>query len=270
MLKQVHFLFLIVSLIAVGCSEYNRVLKSSDLDYKYEKAIEYYEDGKCYQSLPILEELISLTRGTNRAEDVYYYHAKSHFCTRDYYLANYYLSNFTKNFSYSERSEECAFLAAMCSYYLSPQFSLDQTETTLAINELQLFLDRYPTSELRDSCETMIDELNAKLERKSYEVAKLYAKTENHQSAVIALDYALRDFPNSTYREEMMWLMVRSSFLYADQSVEEKKLERFNDCIEQYLNFVAYFPESKYLRQAENYFEKSRKEVERLKEQEDL
>ncbi len=263
-------IFLLSTAVIAGCSEYNKVLKSSDLDYKYEKAVEFYEDEKCYQALPVLEELISLTRGTNRAEDVYYYHARSHYCVEDYYLANYYLTNFTKNFSYSARAEECQFLAAMCSYHLSPKYSLDQTETSLAINELQLFLDRYPASELRDSCETMIDELNAKLERKSYEVAKLYAKTERYKSAAIALEYALRDFPNSVYREEMMFLMIKSSYLYADQSVEEKKLERFNDCIEHYLNFVAYFPESKFLRQAENYLEKSEREVARLKAENNL
>lgn len=263
-------LFLSVAIVLFGCSEYNKVLKSSDLDYKIEKAIEYYNDGKCYQALPILEELIGLVRGTQLAEDVYYYHAKSNYCVGDYYLANYYFSNFTKNFSFSERAEECQFLAAMCSYNLSPKFSLDQTDSKVAINELQLFIDRYPGSTLRDSCEKMIGNLNRKLERKSFEVAQLYVKTENFKSAILALQYAMEDFPDSPYREEMMFQLVKSSYLYADQSIEKKKLERFNDCIEHYLNFVALFPESNQRKDAERYYNNSRKETKRLQKLSDL
>ncbi|MCH2198671.1 MAG: outer membrane protein assembly factor BamD [Flavobacteriales bacterium] len=264
-MKRILLAFSVLALVLSSCGEYNKVLKSTDVDYKLEKAIEYFDDGRCYQSIPIFEELIGLTRGTQKAEDVYYYHARAHYCVEDYYLANYYLSNFTKTFSYSERAEECQFLAAMCSYNLSPEFSLDQTDTKLAINEMQLFLDKYPGSTLRDSCTTMIDQLNAKLERKNFEVAKLYVKTENFKSAVLVLDYALRDYPNTKYREEMMYMLVKSSYLLAAQSIEEKKMDRFADCVNHYLNFVAYFPESGYLREAENYFDDSQKEIERLK-----
>ncbi len=250
--------------VMVGCSDYNKVLKSTDLDFKLKRAIEYYEDERCYQALPVFEELIALTRGTQRAEQVYYYHAKSHYCAGDYYMANYYFTNFTKNFAFSAYAEECQFLAALCSYRLSPNFSLDQTDTKLALTELQLFMDRYPSSTLRDSCNSMITELNSKLELKSFEIAQLYVKTESYKSAVVALRNALKDYPNSIYREEMMFLMVKSSYLYATRSVEEKKLERFNEAIEHYFNFVAYFPVSPRLKEAEPFYEASRKELERL------
>lgn len=269
-MRALLYLFPLFIALSLGCGEYNKVLKSTDIEYKYEKAIEYYEDGKCYQALPILEELIGLVRGTQRAENVYYYHALSHYCVEDFYLANYYLTNFTKNYSYSERAEECQFLAAMCSYQLSPNYSLDQTDTKLAINEMQLFLDKYPSSSLRDSCSNMIGELNRKLERKNYEVALLYVKTEDYRSALVALENALKDFSGSPYREDMMFQLVRSSYLYADQSVQAKKLERYNDCIEHYLNFVALFPESENRKPAEKLYDNSRKEVERLTKSSDI
>jgi outer membrane protein assembly factor BamD len=258
------FLFITVVLLS-ACSEYNKVLKSSDLDYKLTKAIEYLEEERCYQALPIFEELIALTRGSQRAEKVYYYHAKSHYCGKDYYMANYYFNNFIKNYSFSEHAEECQFLAAKCSYNLSPNYSLDQTDTKLALTELQLFIDKYPNSSLRDSCQNMMTTLNQKLEKKSYEIAKLYVKTERYNSAAIALRNAVKDFPASPYREEMMFLMVKSSYLYASKSVIDKKTERFTEAIDHYFNFVAYFPESKWLKQAESYYESSRKELERLK-----
>lgn len=259
------FIVTVIALVAASCGEYNKVLKSDDLDYKMEKAIEYYEEGRCYSALPVFEELIALTRGTQRAEQVYYYHAKSHYCGGDYYLANYYFNNFIKNFSYSPLTEECQFLAAKCSYNLSPNYRLDQTDTKLALTELQLFIDKYPHSELSDSCQTMIRTLNEKLEKKSYEIAKLYVKTENFKSADVVLQNAIKDFPSSPYKEEMMFLIVKASYLYATKSIEDKKLVRFTKAVDHYFNFVAYYPKSKWLRQAENYFENSRKEIDRLK-----
>lgn len=261
----IYILYIVFIGVALGCGEYNKVLKSSDLDYKMEKAIEYLEDERCYQSLPIFEELIGLTRGTQRAEKVYYHHAKAHYCGGDYYMANYYFSNFIKNYSYSPMAEECQFLAAICSYNLSPNYSLDQTDTKLALNELQLFIDKYPQSELRDSCQNMMRRLNSKLERKSYEIAKLYVKTEQFKSASIALRNAVKEFPNSPYKEEMMYLMIKASYTYATKSVEEKKFDRYTEAIDHYLNFVAYFQQSRWLKQAESYYESSRKELERLR-----
>lgn len=252
----------VVLMTSLGCSEYNKVLKSNDIEFKYTKALEYFKDGKCYQALPIFEELIGMVRGTMRAEDVYYYYAQSQYCVGDYYLANYYLKNFVKTFANSKYTEECLFLAAMCSYQLSPNFSLDQSDTRTAIDEFQLFIDRYPYSKLKDSCNTMVGELRHKLEKKSFEVASLYAKTEKYKSAVIALNNSLKDYPDTQYREDIMFLLVKSSYLYAQGSIESKKLERFNDTIDRYYTFVAHFPESKYLSEAEHYFVQSQKYLE--------
>jgi outer membrane protein assembly factor BamD len=256
------FSFVIVLLTLTSCGEYNKVLKSNDIEYKYTKALEYYNEDKCYQALPIFEELIGMVRGTMRAEDVYYYYAQSHYCTGDYYLANYYFKNFVKTFAKSSHTEECLFLAAMCSYKLSPNYSLDQMDTRTAINEFQLFIDRYPYSELKDSCNTMVGQLRYKLEKKSYEVAKLYVKTEKYKSAIISLNISLKDFPDTEYREDIHFLLVKSSFLYAQGSIASKKTDRFNDTIDRYYTFVAHFPESALLGEAERYFVQSQKYLE--------
>ena len=55
-----------------GCSEYNKIMKSTDLDYKYERALGFLDSNKCYGALPILEEVVSLTRGTERSVDAQY------------------------------------------------------------------------------------------------------------------------------------------------------------------------------------------------------
>lgn len=255
---------LAVSWLLSGCSEYNKVLKSTDINYKFTKAKEYYDSTSYYKSLPILEELIGLTRGTQLAEDVYFMYAKSHFGVRDYYLANYYLKTFSKTFANSPRSEECLFLAAECSYQLSPSYSLDQTETRNAIDEYQLFLDKYPGSHLKDSANHQIGRLAMKLERKAYENAYQFAKTLKYKAATSALKDFVKEYPGSVYREEAMYLIVKCQYMLAEGSIEEKKLERMRAVGENYRTFATAFPESRFLNEAEDYFRKSEKQVEKL------
>ena len=264
-----NVLILLVALIWLlsGCSEYNKVLKSTDINYKYTKAKEYYDSTYYYKSLPILEELIGLTRGTQLAEDVYYLYARSHFGVKDYYLANYYLKTFTKTFSNSTRAEECLFLAAECSYELSPSYSLDQTDTRNAIDEYQLFLDKYPNSHLKDSANHQVERLSLKLERKAYENAYQFAKTLKYKAATSALKDFIREYPGSIYREEAMYLIIKSKYLLADGSVDSKKLDRFRETIESYITFVSAFPKSKYLNELDKFNEKSLNWVEQLSKQ---
>lgn len=259
-----HLVFFLVLISVASCGEYNQVLKSNDTEYKYSKALEYYEAGDCYRALPIFEELIGVTRGTQRAEQVYYYYAQVHYCVGDYYLANYYFKNFAKTYGTSEFAEECQFLAAMCNLNLSPKSSLDQQDTKAAIDEFQLFLNKYPNSEKVDSCYTLISGLNQKLEEKAFNIASLYVKTEKHKAAVIALENMMNDYPGTIYTEQVMFLIIKSQFLYAERSIESKKFQRYEDCTKSYYNFVARFPESADLKEAESFFKRSLKTMERL------
>jgi outer membrane protein assembly factor BamD len=108
-MKKNLLFFLLATLVLVSCSEYSKVLKSTDIEYKYSKAVEYHNSEEYFKALPILDELITLTRGTQRAEDVYYYYAKSHFGVKDYYLANYFFKNFAKVWSHSTGPKNVCF-----------------------------------------------------------------------------------------------------------------------------------------------------------------
>ncbi|MBM78625.1 MAG: outer membrane protein assembly factor BamD [Crocinitomicaceae bacterium] len=262
--SNIIFLFLCV-LSLYGCSEYNKILKGSDYNLKYEKAIEYYENNQCYKSLPLLDELMSYFRMTNKGEDVYYYYAKNQYCMGDYYLAGYYYKRFVKNFPRSERAEECAFNAAICMMNNSPDYYLDQSDSYKAIDEFQLFMSKYPNSSLVDSCSFLIKDLRSRLERKSFEKAKLYYKMEKYRSAIIALNTTLTQFPDTKFREDIYFMILKANFLFAFNSVETKKVERFEETIKSYHNFVDYFSESSNLKTAETYFNTSVKEIEKLK-----
>ena len=258
-------LLCLIAVFLLSCSEYNKILKGSDYDLKFEKAKEYYEKNQCYRSLPLLDELMSYFRMTKKGEEVYYYYAKTQYCMGDYYLAGYYYKRFVKNFPQSYRAEECAFNAAICMMRNSPDYYLDQSDSYKAIDEFQLFMSKYPNSVWVDSCNTLVKDLRSRLEKKSFEKAKLYYRMEKYRSAVIAFKSALSEFPDTQYKEDIMFLSLKSNYLYAENSIDVKKVERFEETIKSYHNFVDSFKNSSYYREAENYYLSSLKELEKLK-----
>lgn len=251
--------------VVVGCSEHSKIVKSTDYDLKYKKAIEYYEGGDCFKALPLFEELMTYFRMTERGEDVYYYYANTQFCLKEYYLAAYYFKRFTVNYPNSPKAEECAFNSAICSMLNSPEYNLDQSDTYKAIDDFQLFMNHYPESGLVDSCNTLIGELRNKLETKSFEKAKLYYRMEKYRSAVILFNTTLEEFPDTDYKEEVLYLIVKSNFLFASNSIETKKEDRYDNTIKSYHTFVDQFGSSKFLKSAESYYNSSQKELEKLR-----
>ena len=270
MLRKLVFLCSVLVLSLSSCSEYGKMMRAKEgdpkytPDYKYNKAVEYYEAGKYDKALPLFEELIPLLRLTARAENAYYYFSMCHFHTKQYYLAAYYLKNFAKTFPSSRYAEECLYLSAICNVKNSPNWSLDQSETYTAISELQLFMNRYPESPLRDTCNKIMDQLYFKLEKKAYENAYLYYKIENYKASAIAFTSMLEEYPESRYKERAMFLVVKSNYLLALNSVENKKVERFSETIKSYHNFAALYRQSAYFDEAEKIYKSSQEEIVKL------
>lgn len=249
--------YIIAAFLFVQCSDYNKILKSKDYNLKFTKAVEYYEQGDCSKALPLLEELLSLYRLTSKGEDVYYYYAKTNYCLGEYFVANYYFRSFVKTYPGSPRAEECAFLGAMCNVKNSPVWSLEQSETVNAIESLQLFMNRYPESSKRDSCESIIGSLRDKLEKKAFEGASVYYKMENYKAASVAFKNVLQDYPDTGYKEDLLFLIVKSDYLLAQNSIDKKKDDRYRESIESYLKFADAFPESTKLKEAEVYYNRA-------------
>ena len=227
-----------------SCSDFQKALKSDSIAYKFDVAERYYLKGEYERTLPLWEELIALTRGSSLSEKVYYYHAKSVFGMKDYTLASYYLTNFTKTFPTSTYAEESAFLSAFCYYKNSPNYELDQTDTREAVNDLQLFLVRYPNSILKDSCNLLIDRLRGKLELKQFNNARQYYRLRNYQGTSVAFRNFLKAWPNTEFREESLFTILKADHHLAFNSVESKKKQRIEEAIRSYHNFADAFPES--------------------------
>lgn len=251
-------------LLVTSCSNYTRVQKGHDMDAKLDLAIKLYDKGDYYKALPLLEELITVFRGTKKAEKTYYYYSYTNYKLGDYESAAYDFENFTKTFPSSEFSEECAFMHAYCFYQDSPEYSLDQTNTIKAINKLQLFTDRYPHTSKLDQCNMLIDQLRAKLELKSYDNARMYYEMDSYKAAITSYKILLHDFPSTNFREDVLFKIVKATFLLAENSIEEKKAERYNETIVAHSEFVLEFPKSRNRVKADEILASAQKKLEKI------
>jgi outer membrane protein assembly factor BamD len=255
MKTRIFVIGLIVTLIVAACGDYNKILKSTDYEFKLKKAIEYYEDGEFVKAGTLFQELVNIYRGTSRADQIYYYYAKSMMGQKDYLMATHYFKSLLKEFPGSQFAEEAQFMVGYCNYLLSPKPRLDQTVTREAIESLQLYINLYPYSERVDEANRLMDELMDKLVYKSYLNAKLYYDFENYKAAVVALDNSLKEYPDSQYREELMYMLLKSKYLLAVNSVEDKKQERLSGALDEYFSFVDEYPESRYRKEADKFYE---------------
>jgi len=241
-------------LLLSSCNDYSKIVKSTDYEFKYKKSLEYYEEGEFVRSSTLLKELLNIYRGTSRADKVYYYYAKSQFGMKDYMMAGHYFKTLVKEFPRSEYAEESQFMVGYCFYLDSPSPRLDQGVTQNAIDALQLFINLYPKSTRGEEANRLIIELRDKLVYKSYLSGKLYYDLNNYKAAVVALNSSLKEFPDTKYREELMYMMVKARYLLAVNSVEEKKRERLSSALDEYFTFVDEYPESKFRKEVERYY----------------
>ncbi|MBL4654044.1 MAG: outer membrane protein assembly factor BamD [Flavobacteriales bacterium] len=244
-------------LLLGSCSEHQKVMKSTDLKLKYDKAIEYFESEAYLKALPLFEELIIIYRGTPRAEKLSYYQAYCDYHLGDLLLASYRFRTFAKTFPISQWAEECLFMSAYCNYLNSPKSSLDQSATYSAINDMQLFTRVNPDSELVDSCNYLIDELKAKLEQKAFDNAYQYYHMRRHKAAITSFQNLLSDFPLTKHEEEIRFLILESNYSLATNSVYSKKGNRLMDVEKAYNLLKKSYPESEHLKQAEDVIEKA-------------
>ena len=240
------FLFLI-SIIAGGCrSEFERIRASADPELLYQKAVEFYEAGDNLKAQTLLELIISSFRGRKEAEQIYFYYAYTHYNMGKFILSSYYFKNFANTFTSSEYREEAEFMSAFSYYRLAPSYRLDQGYTRDAIDGFQSFINAYPQSEKVERCNLLIDELRRKLEKKAFGEAELYFNVRQYQAAVHSFENLLRDFPETPDAEKVRFMIVKSYYLLAINSILEKQAERFALAMENYRTFRRKYPESSY------------------------
>ena len=258
------FVLLFPLCLLTGCTQYAKVQKSMNYDYKYELAKAYYMEGEYSQASSLLEDVLAFMKGSAYAEESLYMLSMCYFNMEDYVTASHYLTTYYTTYPRGRYAEVARFTSAKALYLDTPDPRLDQSSTIKAIGEIQVFIEYYPYSQYKKEANGMLFELHDRLVEKEYRSAKLYYDLgnymgNNYRACIITAQNALNDYPYTKLREELSMLVLRARYSMAKESVQEKMLDRYRDTIDEYFSFTNEFPESKYLKEADKIYREAQK-----------
>ncbi len=273
MKKSLWIVVLVAALFASGCSSRLAQLeRTNDFDELYKGAITFYEQGKYGRAKILFERIEPFFRGTAEAEKVRFYWAYAEYYSHYYVLSAHHFKDFFQTYGRSPLAEEAEFMHAFSLYKNSPDENLDQTTSQEAVVAMQNFLNRRPATKYFQQGTDIIDELQVRFETKAYNTAKLYHKLtlglsyRNYlEAALESFDSFKKDFPDSKFNEELLFLSVETSYKIAENSLSRLQTERYSKAIDFYNDFVSKYPKSEYMSQATELFEKSQLELKALK-----
>lgn len=268
----IGFIFILLS----SCSNYTTLIKSRDYEQKYNAAKQYFADKKYTRASMLLMEVIAVLKGTDKGEESLFLLAMCEYNAHNYDIASDYFKKYYDSYPNGVYVEDARYYSGLALYWTAPDSKLDQTETLLAITEFQNFLDYYPETRLKDKTQKFIFELQDKLIQKEYNNAKLYYNLgdyfgnstmggSNYQACIITAENALKDYPYTTLREAFSILLVRAKFYLAEQSVEAKKEERYQNAIDECYGFSNEFSDSKYSKETKKMLEISMNAIKKYK-----
>lgn len=263
-LNQMKNLFILcfVATAFASCSEYQKVLKSSEDNPKYEMAVQLYEKGVqtnkdrfFKKSLRLQEQIITKYRGKAQGQKLSFLYADTYFQLRDFFTAAYQFERFVKAYPESEKVEEALFKSAKCYYEVSPRYSLDQIDTEKGIVKFQTYLDQFLEGEFYAKANKMAQELQTKLEKKAYEIAKQYHHTLHYKAAIEAMDNFVLDYPGSVFREKAYYYKFESAYLLAIHSYDYLVQERLESALDYYAKYIKYYPQGEFSEQAKEHYQ---------------
>ncbi|MDD7557711.1 MAG: outer membrane protein assembly factor BamD [Porphyromonas somerae] len=257
---------LLFVLLLSSCNELTKVQKSTDLYEKYSYAKKFYNTGKYEWAAQTLEEILPYFRGSSEMEQALYLKAQAYYKAKDYVQAQTAFSQYYTEFPNGEYTELARFYSGYGLAQDIPDPRLDQAKTIAAMQELQLFLDYYPQSEKAEEAKQLLFSLQENLAEKEVLNAKLYYNLgnyifNNYESCIITARNAMKSYPYSIHKEEMHYYVVASLYQIAKNSVVEKQQQRLRDLRDEYYNFINEFPEGKYRKTVDKYFEYAEKNI---------
>lgn len=264
-------IIVLLGLLVASCSKFNKILKSDDSEKKLAAALKYYEKKDYYKAGQLFDDLLVEYRGTQKAEEVYYYYTYCKYYQYEIPTAAFHFKNFYETYPNSKYAEECLFMYAYSNYQESYPYNLDPTYTYKAIDVFQLFINIYPRSKYVAQCNKLIDECRARLQKKAYETAKLYYKIEDYKAAYVSFKSLLNDYPDldEDKKEESEYLIIVSAYEYAEQSIDKKKTERYLEAAAAYVLYKEDYPNGEYLTKAARINEKALAGAEKFKDKQE-
>lgn len=240
-------------------SQYELLLNSNDVDAKYDAAFTYFNEGKYSKAASLFESLSVLTNGTAKDDTVRYYWGLSNYKFKDYYTAETNFEKFIESYPRSPFTSDARYLRIDCLFRQTLRYELDQSPTYKAMNAISEYILEFPDNIHMQECKDMLEQLNNRLDRKSYEAAKLYYKMEDYLASRVAFRNVLKDDSENIYREDILYYIAMSSYKYASLSIPSKQKERYLTFVDDYLNFIGEIPSSHYRKELDAVYQKAQK-----------
>jgi len=248
-----------------ACSKFRKIEKNPDWRVKYEASLSYFAKKDYYRASILLEQIMPIIRGLPEAEKAQFNLAYCQYYQKLYLLASEHFRSFYETYGRSAQAEEARFMYAYSLFKSSPGPNLDQTESIEAMNAMQEFLNRYPQSRYRDQALEVINTIQLRLEEKGFANARQYLKLRYYKAAIVALENFIKNFPDSRYVEEAHFLIMVSQYQLAEESIQSKQKERYQEVVNDYLQFIDRYPDSSFIKEAERYYSASLEKLGKLK-----
>ena len=267
-MKKLTLIASCVALLMTSCvNEYNQITKSGDYTLKYEYAKQCYAQGKYSRVVPLLQELVTMKKGSTEGEECLYMLAMAEFGMKDYETASEYFKKYFSSYPKGRYAENAKYYVGESLFQNAPEPRLDQSTTMTAIAAFQEYLDIFPNAHLKDQATGRLYALQDLLVEKEYKSAHLYFDLgtyfgnctnggNNYEACIVTAQNALKDYPYSNRREEFASLVMKSKHELAKMRVEDQQLERYQDAEDECYGFINEYPDSKERSLAEKYIEK--------------
>lgn len=266
---RIHFrnlLYLFVLCVSLfSCRGFEKIRKSSDVNYKLTKANEYYEKKDYSHAHMLYKELMPIMKSTRNYEALYYKYAYTLYYLKDYVEASYHFKNFSEYFPLSKDAEECEYMSAFCLYKYAPKQELDQTNTVKSLEALKTFVVKYPSSTRLADANKLIDESKDKLETKQADAAKLYYNINQFKAATVTYKSVMRNYPDSKKADHYLYMIMKANYKYAKASVPAKQEERYATALSAYRELKDTYPQSPYLADAEKLYTETDNNVKKIR-----
>jgi outer membrane protein assembly factor BamD len=211
--------------------------------YHYAKA--KYDDGDYFEASNELTVVVLRYAGSPVADSAQYYLGMCHFSMDEYLIAASEFEKLINNMSRSPMVPNAQFKLAESYFKLSPRPSLDQKYTSKAIREYQIFIEDYPTNELKSEAEKRISQLREKMATKQYQNAEGYRKMREYRAAIIYFDIVLNEYYDSSKADDALIGKIRTYI----------EMEDYTSAEQSYIKFKEQFPQSELLPEAEDLYD---------------
>ncbi len=255
---KIAAIIFLTAILSTSCkSQFDALLQSNDVDELYSGAFHYFNNGRYSRAADLFDKLVLATRGTSRDDTVQFYLGLSNYRFGDLLIAEANFDQFISVFPRSPFTEEAKYLRIECLYGSTYRYELDQTPTYKAMSAINIFLYEYPDTKYLVRMRDMLVDLQERLDRKSFESAKLYYTIEDYKAAAYALKTVLKDNSENQYREDILYYIVAANYQYAINSVRSRQRERFLALVDEYYNFISEYPDSDYRQEVDMMFDRA-------------